>query len=741
MQDGERIAGRHVVLLGVGHSNAHVVRMWGMNAPADTDLTCISDFPVATYSGMLPAALAGQIPLAAMEIDLVRLCASVGARLILDRVTGLDLQRREVLFEQRPPAPFDVLSIGIGSRPAMRDVIVSGDSLVPIKPMQTFFTRLNPILQRMSGRVRIAIVGAGVAGVEIACCLSEHLGRAGTAHELSLYTSAERVAPDLSNGARRQIELELQRRGVATAVGNAVIAVRQGELELADGSVCPADVVIWAAGAAPPPLAAQLGLPLDPRGFLATEATLRTVAPGLPIFAVGDSGGFTPSPLPKSGVYAVRQGPVLWENIQRLLAGRPLRPYRPQRTFLKLINLGDGRAVGQWRKLAFAGRWVLRWKMRIDQAFMDKFEPAVMADSDQPMQCCGCGCKLGGAALGAVLDALPGISAARDDAAILDMPGEPTDQGRQLRQVASLDFFSLPFHDAFLSGRVAARHAASDLIAMGASVTHALSNFVLPPGERADQERMLSDLLAGASREFSLLGARIVGGHTTVGPRAEAGFAVLGQLLGAPLQKSGLRPGDQLALTKPLGIGVLLAAHMRSRCAAQDFMALVDAMLEPQERLARAAVSHGFIAATDVTGFGLGGHLLEMLRASQVDAILRLAELPRLPGVMELLKDGVESSLAPENQRLLAEVKVSDELRVSPEFRLLADPQTCGGLLLGAPPAVMDAFLATVAEAGLRPPMVIGDVVGSGRGELTATLSMTDRDSHGGHGGTRMQQG
>lgn len=709
----ERLSARHVVLLGIGHTNAHVLRMWKMNPIPDTDLTCISDFTRATYSGMLPAVLAGQIPARQMEIDLVQLCSSVGARLITNGVKGIDHQTNEVLFANRPPVPFDALSVGIGSTATTDGVNIQSDSFVPIKPMQTFLGRLGTALSRSEQRsegepLRVVIVGSGVAGIEITFCLPGFLESASSrSYSLQLITRSDQILPEVVNRTRTLVANEFDRRNVDVLTGKAVTAVDASSLMLCDGRKIDADLVIWATGAAPPTLLGRLGLDLDDRGFVLTKSTLRSTSHDK-VFAVGDTGTIVDVGLPKAGVYAVRQGPILWQNLNRLLTGRRLLEYQPQQSFLKLINLGDGRAIGQWKQIAFSGRWVMRLKDSIDSGFIDKFRVVPMEDSmdgsgEDTMQCRGCGCKLGSDVLESALAGASSI--VLEDAA--EIGGDtPT------KLIASTDFFSSPVTDSFLAGRIAALHSASDIIASGAQPTEALANVVLPEGDRLAQQRTVRDFLQGANREFDAMGASVVGGHTIVGPRMEVGFTVIGrpwkQFL---VRKCNLKPGDHLYLTKPLGIGVLLAAQMRSICPAEDYEALLEAMFQPQHGFIRAAVDLGIDAGTDVTGFGLVGHLVEMLTTSDVAAVIRLDNIPILPGAVEVVQQGVESSLAPDNRKFEKQVSASEAVRNQAAYRILFDPQTCGGLLLGVNQSVEESFLQATAAIDLPTPVHIGVVI------------------------------
>lgn len=690
----EHLPSRNLVLLGVGHTNAHIVRMWAMQPFPDTSLTCISDFPIATYSGMLPAVLAQQVPREMMEIDLVRLCNSVGARLILGRATGIDHGKQLIRFEDRPPVPFDVLSIGIGSVPTVGEVEIDHDSVLKIKPMQTFLERLKLRLDAVRESsstdrpLRVVVVGSGVAGIEIACCIQPFLRAQGFQEStIELVTRSANILPEVIPSTRQRVLRVLKQRGFTVLTNSAVQQVTNGEVLIAGNQRIPADLVIWATGASSPPALSQFELPVDGRGFIATDSTLRSVS-GAPIFAVGDSGTIASESLPKAGVYAVRQGPILWENLQHCLAGTPLRPYKPQRSFLKLINLGDGRAVGQWMNFAFAGRWAYWLKDRIDSKFIEKYQPASMADETAPMQCRGCGCKLGATAL----EAAVGFQRGQGGPALEDAAEIGGDSGSQL--VASTDFFTSPFNDAYLTGRIAAIHSASDILASGAQVTEALANVVLPEGDPTAQQQMLSDFLDGARREFDSYGAKIVGGHTIVGPRMEVGFTVIGSKVnGQRFAKGNLRPGDRLYLTKPIGVGALLAAHMRSACRANDFLHLVESMLNRQCELSRIASEAGVTACTDITGFGLVGHLVEMLQASHMKATLKLADIPLLVGATEAVKQGIESSLIAENFRADRFVSADARIKQSPAYRLMFDPQTCGGLLFGIPRESETSFL------------------------------------------------
>ena len=498
---------------------------------------------------------------------------------------------------------------------------------------------------------------------------------------------------------------------------------------LADGSSHEFDLIIWATSAVAPELLSALDLEVDGRGFLNTRPTLQTVADDH-IFAVGDSGTLVDFDLPKAGVYAVRQGPVLWDNLQRSVWERKLTSYQPQRTFLKLINTADGKTIAERGKRSFYGRMWWYLKDRIDQKFMAMYQdytPMPMAppkppSPDEEMRCLGCGGKIGSQMLSSILDELE-VPDHPDVIIGLDQPDDAAIVRTKDNQVTvTTDFFASPLEDPYLSGRIAVLNSISDCFVMGAQPTGALAMVQLPLGHQRAQRQVMRELMAGAVEELNRAGAAIVGGHSIEGPRLIAGFTVLGNQLSDPKTKGMLKPGDQLILTKPIGSGVLLAALMQAKLPASDYQPMMESMLKSNQVALKLMEKFGILAMTDVTGFGLAGHAAEMLKASQCSATIRMADVPRLQGCQALIEEGIESTLAPENRFAAAKVKLELSDIEAPEFASLFDPQTCGGLLFGIEKGSVEQAIEFLKNEGFENSAVIGEVI---EGKDDPTLVVT----------------
>ena len=709
---------RDLVLIGGGHAHALVLRMWGMNPLAGTRITVINPDPVAPYTGMLPGLIAGHYRRDELMIDLVRLARFAGARVILDRATGIDRAARLLHLAGRPPLAYDLAAIDVGITSDLPGVPGAAEHAVAAKPLGRYAEAWEAFLAAPPARPRLVILGAGLGGVELALASAHRLRGLGAS--VTLLDRTEAFLPLLGPSARRVLERRLAAAGVSLRLGVRVASVGPVSVMMADGEEIGADFTLTATGARPHGWLAETGLRQED-GFLLTDTTLLTSDPL--IFASGDCAGIEGDPRPKAGVFAVRAARVLHANLRAALMGKPLQAFRPQADYLKLISLGEQAAVAEKWGLAGSGPRFWRLKDRIDRKFMDRFAdyPAMAAQglpetateglaaqmAGRPL-CGGCGAKLGPGVLSQALSVVPAPVRAEvrsgpgDDAAVLALGAGV--------QVLTTDHLRAFCNDPRLMARLAAIHALGDVWAMGAAPQVALAQMTLPPLGQELQARMLSEVMEEAGSVFREAGADVVGGHSTEGAELTIGFTVTG-LADRVIGKGGARPGDALVLTKPIGSGTILAAEMAlmrvpgamlgeiwAGCIAQMLVAQgsAAAILGPEAR-----------AMTDVTGFGLAGHLLEMLEASGVAAKLRLDDVPMMAGVVELASAGVGSSLQPAN---LAAVSWRMDAPQDSRVALLTDPQTCGGLLASVPGERAAALVAALRAAGHRA-AVIGEVV------------------------------
>ena len=759
-----------IVLVGGGHSHVAVLKRFGMRPAAGVRLTLVSRDMLTPYSGMLPGLVAGHYRPEDAHIDLRRLSRFANARVIHAPATGIDLAGRNVLAPGRPPVGFDILSLDIGSQPTMREIEGAKEHALGIKPIDVFRERWTEVerdcLER-GGRLRVAVIGGGAGGTELSLSLRYRLRtlleRAGVPDgvEIVLLAETREVVESHAPSVRRRMTRLLAERGVRLLAGHRAVAVRPGRVDAVTAGgervTVDCDLAIAVTHAGAPAWLGDSGLDLDDTGFVRVRETLQSTGDPL-VFAAGDIASFDARPLPKSGVYAVRQGPVLAENLARLAAGRTLRTYRPQSRALALISSGDRNAVASWGGLALEGRWVWRVKDWIDRRWMRKYQELPQMGGGAPtslaaatveeggarvgsgagegtrraggilgagtatasttasaelasaaaMRCGGCGSKVASEVLHRVLgrlapvdhpDVLIGFQGG-DDAAVLRVPPDKL-------LVQSVDHFRTFIDDPYLFGRIAANHCLSDLFAMGAEPRTAQVLVTLPFAAPDKVEQDLFDLLSGVTEALAEPGAALVGGHTAEGPECALGLTVNG-LCDTALRKAGAADGDRLLLTKPLGTGVIFAADMRAEAPSETVGAALDSMLESNATAARIFRDFGATSCTDLTGFGLLGHLVEMLRASGADADLDLTAIPRLPGADALVERGLRSSLHPANAAFGIALDGLDP--GDPRAALLFDPQTSGGLLASVPAERADDCAAALVDAGCGAAAQIGTI-------------------------------
>jgi len=359
-----------LLLIGGGHSHLFVLEDFARRPPPGVELIVVAPSPLATYSGMVPGVLGGRYRLRQAQIDIRRLTERAGGRFVTARVTALDPRQRSLSLDDGSRLTYALASFDIGSRTAPVPT-EAGAPLVPIKPMEPALDALDSLLASRPG-ARAVVVGAGAAGCEVALALAARLRRGGGS--VTVCDRNPRPVPELAPRTAAVIERAFAAAGVTWLAARTVSTLTADGVRFADGRLVPAALIVTAAGAVGGELFADAGLAVDERGFLLVDETLRCLQHP-EIFAAGDCATLAARrALPKSGVYAVRQGPLLAANLRAALRDAPLRPFRPQPRTLALLNTADGRAILSYGALAAHGRWAMRLKDWIDRRFIRRFD-------------------------------------------------------------------------------------------------------------------------------------------------------------------------------------------------------------------------------------------------------------------------------------------------------------------------------------------------------------------------------
>lgn len=652
-------------------------------------ISLVSESSSAMYSGIIPAYIAGIDQCDQITINLHWLAKQAQVDFIQAEICSLN-PHRELILSNRPSLHFDRLSLNVGAITDRQDF----KQAISIKPLKTgldAITEHDAIAQRPS-TAPFHIVGSGLAGIELAFALRNRW----PSHKLILHTKPHKF-----------------KKSVIKLLHQAAIALSyEPAPDTANTLLCT--------GIRAPSWLEVSGLPCDGKGRIKTDKNLQVI--GYPkIFAAGDCAVIENDQRPPSGVWAVRAANPLAHNLEQLNQQQPMRPWRPQQRALQLLGCPTpGQPPSAW--LIWGPFWIgphpwlWRWKRHLDQRFMGMFQPnGSMASTvnshaeANAMACRGCAAKLAAAPLEQALQR-SGVGKLGHQPEDAQAIGSTREGGTLLN---SVDGFPALISDPWLNGRLTALHACSDLWASGAHVTTVQAIVTLPAIDDNHQVELLSQTLSGVRSALGEQGARLIGGHTmesrqpTAAPSAldlQLSLSVTGQTpAGAkPWPKGPIQPGDVLLLSRGLGSGVIFAAAMQGRCDPWHLDTCLKQLSTSQhprlqELLQLQDMEPGSIhACTDVTGFGLLGHLNEMLDASPSTCVdLWIDHIPSFEGALDLLKSGLASTLAPSNRRALASLgnrvralqhseDVSNSLDPGLEA-LLVDPQTCGPLLTACP--------------------------------------------------------
>ena len=679
-------------------------------------ITLINRDSTTIYSAMFPGFISGEYRLEEIQIDLRTLADRAGVALVVAEINGLNPVDKTLSLKGRPSINFTRLSLDVGSETNLQKFqypALQKDLVVPIKPFKRAIQWIESqdIQTDIDDSKPFSVIGSGLAGIEIAFALRKRWPE----RFLQL-----KILPGKIN---RKLRQSLMRNGIELITNENLIT---GPTLLCTGSATPQ----WFRESA---------LLIEASGRVMTRTTFQVIGYD-DIFAVGDCGVIEQHARPASGVWAVRAAKPLANNLERLVAGQKLVSWRPQRTALQLVggplNLGwafwNGVMIGPYT-------WLWRLKKVIDGRFIQMFRHAssmqdVEKDLNENHLCRGCAAKLPSEPLKKALKkaGFSEIESQPEDASVVSsLP-----QGGSLIQ--SIDGFPALISDPWLNARMTTLHACSDIWATGGSVISAQPLITLPAVSEGLQMELLIQILGGIKSVLDLQGAHLIGGHTlesrnpphrSISMAIDIGVCVNGLVVDANRRwiKNGLQLGDVLLLSRGLGSGILFSAAMKGDVnprvldLALNLMnksqhVLLQDLFQMQKERVNQKIFH---ACTDITGFGLLGHLSEMLHSSNLlrtrnglsplKIQLEAEKIPSFEGVLDLIEVGYSSTLAPANRKFwklfhtdndsLARFEwASNDLTIgSKEYQkimeLIIDPQTCGPLALACSKIVGDELV------------------------------------------------
>ena len=685
---------KRLVLLGGGHSHILLLKKLGMRPIKGLITSLVTPDATMIYTGMLPGAIMGTYSLDEIQVDLVKLGNYSNSRVIFDYAKNINVKEKNVGLGTRSPIGYDILSIDIGINYKLPKIKGFEKFVVPVKPFEDFMVswkRFLAGLDQLGKNPAIALIGAGAAGCELALAINFKLKNLGC-NPLITLIDVGKVASSIPNKAQKKILGCLKQNDIKFKEHTKIVQVSDQGLQFKGGETLFSDLTISTAGGQPHTWLSRSGLRLD-RGFVQTLQTLQSVSHDF-VFASGDCSEIKGHPSKRAGVFAVKAAPILYQNLYRYLNSRELLSYTPQEKFLQALTLEGRKALIFRGNSSISGFLPWLYKDFVDRSFLKKFSlnsPMNVnkkgSDSKENQMLCGaCGAKVGGSILDKVLKKLPDTAPIMtnnigDDAAILNISGT--------LKVLTTDHLRKFCEDPWKMAKITAIHALGDIWAMGAKPTVVLSHITVPESSLEYQEHYLSEIISSANETFLAEGAHVVGGHTTKGSELMIGFTILGDVGKQPITIKGASPTDKVILTKPIGVGTILAGEMQGLAKGKWVKEAHEWMMRSQGQISRI-IGQNATAMTDITGFGIIGHLMKICRESGVGVTLSLDQVPILKGALDLTLIGVRSTLFEENVSQSFEVKYPKD---NIKWPLLFDPQTSGGLLAAIPEK--DVYLVT----------------------------------------------
>ncbi len=672
-------------------------------------ITLVNKSSSTIYSGMFPGVVAGKYKIDEILIDLRNLASKAGVSFVMAEIEGIDTKKKKLLLAGRPEIEYSLLSLNVGTKTNLNSKsLIRGDKdlAVPIKPFLESYKFIvgQDIHEDNPSAKPFLIIGGGFAGIEIAFSLRKRWPK----RSIIIRVKSQRKLSKNLLEKLSDLKIEITEKYPSILCPKLICTGNKSFEWIKDS-----------------------GFLLDENGRILTKKTLQ-VHNYPELFAVGDCGVIKDHPRPSSGVWAVRSAKPLAKNLERINKGLKLKEWKPQRKAIQLLDINyvnkKSKAFISWSQLMIGPfDFLSRLKESIDKKFVSKFN--LIQDIDKEMlaekemiKCRGCAAKLAYAPLNTALKKLDLIESSIDDSINIGI----LNSSKTLIQ--SVDGFPSLISDPWLNGRLLALHSCSDIWACGGSVISAQSVVNLPSLPNDLQQELLFQVLKGINSALTIQGAKLIGGHTLESRNMSEDPFSLGIESSLTVNgiidhnhnfwsKGGMKKGDQILISRSLGTGIIFSAFMNGQVKPYILDSVLKEMNKSQHetvnyinQLTNLYPSSKIInACTDITGFGLLGHLSEMLESTNSDQlkmnldplkiVLELDNIPVYNGVKELVEKGFESTFAPSNETFLKNIEGDKNLRFeliyndfpsnlsfyNTMLKILVDPQTCGPLVVSCP--------------------------------------------------------
>jgi selenide,water dikinase len=683
-----------LVLIGGGHSHLSVLMKLSKKPLNGNRITLITNEIDTPYSGMIPGYIEGIYSWRDSHIDLYRLCLKLNVRFIHAEVERVSAYEKEIYFKDRPKIKFDVLSINTGIQSNNREIKGAAKYCLPVKPISKL---TNNFLNKITNFKSIAFIGGGAGSVELALAIKKRFLNINQDIKITIITGKRGLLSTFPQKTKLTSLKTLEKFKIDIIEYKRVLEVKPKQIILSDKSMLKIDKAILSTNSMTPKWLAKSDILLTKDNYILVNKSFQTNYKY--VFASGDVIDFNNQNLKKAGVFAVRSGKPLAINIRKFILGKKLVEYKFNKNYLALIGTSKRSAIATKYNLTFNSRFFFYLKKYIDQNFIKKFSDfrirkkftldalktdvlnifvkhkEKITDENDIMQCKGCAAKV---PLNALKQALPkDIVSTSEDA--VSVPGHP-----ELYQ--TVDMISSIITDPFLLGKIAANHSISDMVSVNSKITSAMMILQLPLSKTEINSRDLEQVLLGANEIFKTIDCPLIGGHTMIGKDKDPiiGFSILGQKqkkIKIVKNRRKIKTKDLLILTEKIGSGLIFAGINNYLIDSYFQIDVIKQMIKGNLNFGKISNQLNILSMTDITGFGLANHLLNLIKRdnSKTGLTIYPNKIPLFEGVNECLNKDIKSSLFKSNYDI-AQKDIIYKRDKSKLDNILYDPQTVGGI-------------------------------------------------------------